>query len=123
MSMNENAKKQYLSLSSLKQRGWTESIIKNMSLTPDKEKVNPHYKCTSPMKLYDLGKIEALEKTEKFMLLFEKSQKRKKSATKAVETKMQKMKEYIHSIEIELPECEKEIVYSKAIEHYNEYHL
>lgn len=121
--MKENIKKQYLSLSSLKQRGWSESIIKNMCLLPDKEVTNPYYKSASTMKLYDLHKVEALEEADEFRVLLEKAENRKKSSAKAVNTKMQKMKEFVHSIEIVLPEYSNDTIYRKAVRHYNEYHF
>ena len=53
----------YISLSSLKDRGWTESIIKKMGVEPDKEEGDPHYRCAAPMKLYDVRRIESSEAT------------------------------------------------------------
>ena len=47
----------YISLSSLKSRGWTESIIKRYALQHDKEAVNPYYRSAAPIKLYELHKM------------------------------------------------------------------
>jgi hypothetical protein len=74
------------------------------------------------MKLYEKKKVEVFEDSEMFKVLFAKSQRRKKSSVKAVETKMQKMKDYVHNINIELPNCSAETICQKAIKHYNEYH-
>jgi hypothetical protein len=43
---------EFLTLSGLKERGWTDSIIIKMNLLPDKLAKNPHYIKASPMKLY-----------------------------------------------------------------------
>lgn len=114
---------EYISLSQLKERGWTTSIIKKLNLTHDKEKTNPFYKCVSPMKLYNLSKVIEAEKTPEFTELIEKSEKRKLSAAKAINTKLQNIKDYVHSIEIELPDIPAPQVFEMAINHYNDYHL
>jgi hypothetical protein len=60
-----------LTLSELKERGWTDSIIKKMNLFPDKLAKNPHYLKAAPMKLYFISRIEELEKSEQFSNLIQ----------------------------------------------------
>ena len=110
----------YISLSSLKGRGWTESIIKRYALQHDKEAVNPYYRSAAPIKLYELHKIEAIEATEEFKKLQSATLKRKEAAKKAAETKLQAMKDYVHSIEIQMPKMSREQVFEKAVAHYND---
>ena len=110
----------YISLSSLKDRGWTESIIKRYALQHDKEAVNPYYRSAAPIKLYELHKIEAIEATDEFKELRSIALKRKEAAKKAAETKLQTMKDYVHSIEIQMPEMSREQVFRKAVAHYND---
>lgn len=110
----------YISLSSLKSRGWTESIIKRLGLKHDKEVVNAHYRCAAPTKLYELQRIEAIEATDEFKALHSAALKRKEAAKKAAETKLQTMKDYVHSIEIRMPEMSREQVFRKAVAHYND---
>ena len=110
----------YISLSSLKDRGWTESIIKRYALQHDKEAVNPYYRSAAPIKLYELHKIEAIEATDEFKELRSITLKRKEAAKKATETKLQAMKDYVHSIEIQMPEMSREQVFRKAVAHYND---
>ena len=110
----------YITKTELKKRGFTDSIIKKLNITYDKEKINPMYKSASTMKLYDLSKIESIEKTETFKELLKKSEKRKKSSKKAVQTKLDKNLEYINSMTITF---KKTIPYKtlrdKAIDNYN----
>lgn len=110
----------YISLSSLKDRGWTESIIKRYALQHDKEAVNPYYRSAAPIKLYELHKIEAIEATDDFKELRSITLKRKEAAKKAAETKLQAMKDYVHSIEIQMPKMSREQVFRKAVAHYND---
>ena len=110
----------YISLSSLKGRGWTESIIKRYALQHDKEAVNPYYRSAAPIKLYELHKIEAIEATDEFKELQSATMKRKEAAKKAAEKKLQAMKDYVHSIEIQMPKMSRQQVFEKAVAHYND---
>lgn len=120
--MKEKEDKQFITKSTLMERGWTQSIINKLNLVPDKEVNNPRYSSSSKMKLYEISKVEYLESTVEFKNLLEKSNKRKLSSAKAVETKMQKMKDYVHNIKIELPDCSTEMICEAAVNHYNEFH-
>ena len=67
--MKESTRKeeiQYINKSLLKQRGWTESMIKTFLGEPDAEKDNPIYKSAAPMKLYDMKRVLAAESNEGF---------------------------------------------------------
>lgn len=76
-STKPKKKEQFICLSTLKHRGWTDSIIKQFKLVPDKTVDNPYYSCASDMKLYKLKRIERLEKTEKFQEALKKVEKRR----------------------------------------------
>lgn len=112
-------KTEYISLSTLKERGWTDSIIKKMGLEPDKLVRNPHYRSASPMKLYALKRIEELEKSEQFIVLFSKAKPRKDAAKKAISTKIAKLFAYVDSIEIEVEYIPEPQLTRDAIDAYN----
>jgi len=112
----------YITLSGLKERGWTDSIIKKMNLLPDKSTKNPRYNKAAPMKLYLVSKIEELEKSEQFCNLITKSQSRKKGAEKAVETKIAKLYKYVETVPIEIEFVPEPQVTIDAINAYNDWH-
>jgi hypothetical protein len=112
----------YITLSGLKERGWTDSIIKKMNLLPDKLTKNPRYNKAAPMKLYLISRIEEIEKTEQFSDLSVKSQSRKKSAEKAVETKIAKLYKYVETVPIEIEYVPEPQVTLDAINAYNDWH-
>lgn len=87
MKKKTNSKKKddlvkYITKSTLKTRGWTDSLIKHFLPKPHKNKKNPHYSCAAPMCLYSLYIVEIIEKTEEFCIKFEKVKKRKLGAKK-----------------------------------------
>jgi len=117
------SKNNYYTKTELKERGWTESIIKKMEITPDLFKQNPYYKSSPAMKLYSIESIKKLEKTEQFIKLKEKSEKRKKSAKKAVESKKRKniknLNKRIKELEINGSYKKFENLKRDAINYYN----
>lgn len=88
--------------------------------SPDLTKPNPRYKCASPMLLFDIGRIEKIERTEKFKLEMEKAKRRKVSAKKAVETKLENMRKWLDSVQIEVPTYNRGKLINRACRHYNE---
>ena len=111
----------YISLSSLKERGWTEKMIREYGLQPDREKTNPYYRSAAPMKLYDLNKIIQIESGTWFQEQYAASLSRRRSAKKGVKTKFNKMMAYIDSLPISLPNWSKEEAFEEAVNHYNDF--
>lgn len=79
----------YITLSTVKERGWTDKLIKEYLPTPHKTATNPHYKSAAPMKLYELNKIINLEENIQYVKDFIKDtkEKRENSRAKAQEKK------------------------------------
>ena len=117
----ENVK--YVCYSSLKERGWTDAMIRDYQLTPDKLVPNPHYRCMGEMKLYRIDKLTAIESGDWFKERYAKSLKRREAARKAstdvANRKRKETMELIDSIEIKIPNWSKERMFSTAINHYN----
>ena len=113
------SKSNFISLSSLKDRGWTDKMIRDYGLEPDMEKTNPHCRSAAPMKLYDLNRIVRIESGTWFQEQYAASLSRRKGAKKAVQTKYDKMMEYIQSIPVKLPEWTRERAFEEAVNQYN----
>jgi hypothetical protein len=116
-----NQKKYYRS-SELKQRGWTEGLIKKFLPKPDETKTNPVIKSAAPMKLYKIKRVERIEKSEKFIKEMESISMRKAAARKAVETKTAKTIEWANSVKFSVPKFNKDKLLKKAIYHYEQFH-
>ena len=56
-------KEKHIYKSTLKERGWTDKLIKQFLPEPDKTVPNPHYSSKSTASLYKLSKVEQLELT------------------------------------------------------------
>lgn len=74
----------------LKERGWTDAMIKKFAPVPLRCVKNPMYKSASPVPIYDEEQVENIEKTKEFNEYKEKNKNRRSGAKKAVETKYRK---------------------------------
>jgi hypothetical protein len=118
---NSKVEEEYLSRGKLKERGWTDRIIKNFMPLCDKEKKNPYYASAYPMKLYLLERVKQIENTDKFKKEFTKSQPRKKASKRAVETKLKKIRDYIKNLKIIVKKMPINLIQKKAIKDYNDF--
>lgn len=82
--MEENKKTKYISKTTLLSRGWTEKSIDEI-LPPPKLVDNPHYKCSSPMQLWEEKVVKQKERTKKFKEYAEKKAKRSQAMQKSIE--------------------------------------
>lgn len=115
-------KPEYLAKPKLKERGWTDGMVKKFLGDPDATRPNPYYKCAAPMGLYDVKRVEKVERSAKFKAEMERSASRKQSAQKAVETKTQKAMEYARTVAISVPTMDYDKLVKKACCSYNDFH-
>lgn len=115
----QKKKPEYISKNGLKYRGWTEAGINRFLKIPDKEADNPHYKSSSPMKLYLLLRVEKIEKSKEFLDFQERNKKKVTGAKKAVETRKERLLKEVQGWKIELEREDYKMVVQHAIESYN----
>lgn len=118
----QKKKVEYLSKTGLRERGWTESMIKKFLGKPDDERTNPHYKCAPSVKLYLLKRVEKIEAKEEFQKAIEKSKIRSEKMRQVAENKRDEILEYVLDLDIEIPVYGKEELYQKACWSYNNFH-
>lgn len=87
--------------STLLERGWTQKSIKELLPPPDLVD-NPHYKCASPMNLWDSKIVKQKERTKKFKEYAEKKAKRQKASIKAVKTKRANTMSLLPTLDLEV---------------------
>lgn len=115
-------KPEYLSTPKLKERGWTDGMIRKFLGEPDAMRPNPHYKCAAPMKLYELKRVERTERSKKYQAEKEASAQRRQSAAKGVATKREKSIQFARTVEINVPLMDYNELLKKACWSYNEWH-
>lgn len=93
----ENAKPKLITQSTVLSMGFTKSMIEKLLPEPIL-KDNPHYKCSSPMKLWEEQVVLAAMETPEYKQMRESGEKRRASAQKAVETKKLKAEEVLDEL-------------------------
>lgn len=118
-------KDKHITLSTLKDRGWTASLIRDFLGKHDTEKPNPMFRSSPPMKLFALKRVQKQESTPEFKEAFEKAKKRSKTSRKArikvVSKKRQELQDKINKMKIRVPGMSYEKLERKAIKHYNDW--
>ncbi len=71
----------------LRERGWTEAMIRDLLGKPDLLVDNPHYKTAAPRRLWRLRKVEAAEATPEFTRRRGRAARQCAAAARASETR------------------------------------
>lgn len=113
-------KEEYFTKTQLKERGWTDSIIKKFLPKTDLEKKNPFNRSAS-IKLYKKEKVRKIEGEQDFQLVFNKSQKRSRAAKATSNLKVEELINETKQIEITIVELTKSKLVKEACESYNNF--
>jgi hypothetical protein len=93
-----------LSVPELRERGWTESLIKRFLKDPDKLVKNPHYSSAAPMRLYLKRRVEKAEGKQTFAeakaIAAKRSQAGKVASKSADITKREKLLERVRTLQV-----------------------
>lgn len=100
----------YITKSAVKERGWTDTAIKKFLPKADREAPNPHSRSAAPIKLYLKMRVEAVENDSDFIEYKKLTEKRKEQAKRSIETKRQKVIEWINGLDIEIPTYDKDVL-------------
>lgn len=114
----------YITISTVKRRGWTELAIKKWLGEPDKIAKNPHGRNAPPMKLFSLGRVEEIEKGEEWLEWNNKTKNKRRiigaKTKERADKKRGEILSYIKNLPIEITYFKKEELYRLACEHYND---
>ena len=84
--MSDAPKSKRVTLSTVKKRGWTDAMVREVLGDPDATAPNPHYRSVgAPMRLYYLDRVIAAESTEEFTAAKTKAERRRKSSRKGLQ--------------------------------------
>ena len=111
-------RKKLFSTPELKARGWTSAARARFLRYHDDTRANPH---GGVMKFYLTARVKRKERSKAWQSSLEQSITRKAASQRAVETKTDRLDEYVKSIKVEVPLMTRTELVSRAIEHYNEF--
>lgn len=112
-------KQMYFSVTELKERGWTSGLISKFLSAPDATKANPYYKSAAQMKFYLKDRVQQIEVSSTFMEAKTKTENRRKSASKATQTKIDKTLKLAKEFDTDVNILSKQELVELACQHYN----
>jgi len=107
----------------LKQRGWTETLVKQFLGPPDATRPNPHYKSAAPMRLYAATRVEALEACEDWRRAAERSRMRSEAGKAVAVRKADELIERAEQLPITVTRLPLDQLQKRAIASYNAFHV
>jgi len=111
---------EYLSLSAVKARGWTDKLIKDFLGEPDKTAVNSHNRSGPPVKLYLISRVEESEASGEWIASHSKLARRRQGAQKAVDTKRTALMEAANRLQMRVPSLGPDKLIKRAVNAYND---
>jgi hypothetical protein len=112
-----------VTLSTLKQRGWTDGAVKRFLGEPDALLTNPNYRSGPKMRLYDLPRVEAAEHSERWRTWFDKTRARRVKASAQQSERMNasraELTAQINAVEIGIPRLAKDKLFGVAVANRN----
>lgn len=110
-----------LAAPALKERGWTEGLMKRFLGEPDELRDNPRYRSAAPLRLYAAQRVEAAEATPEFAAARKGSARRSVSAEKAAETRRTRLLAEVDALQVTVPALPRSKLLNAAIQAYNDY--
>src|SRR5262249_41149128 len=108
-----------LTASQIQGRGWTKGMIEQFLGEPDASRPNPHYRSGPRMRLYEMRRVEQAVTSPEFREAQEARNGKREAAQKTLETKRQKIADYVATVTIDVPQLTDDELVRRACEHYN----
>lgn len=112
-----------VTLSTLRQRGWTDGAVKQFLGEPDALATNPNYRSGPKMRLYDLPRVEAAEISEPWQMWREATRSRRERASARQSQRMDNARANLtaelNAVEIRIPRLSKDELWRVAVAHRN----
>jgi len=103
----------------IKKRGWSERLIEDLLGEPDKYAVNMHYMSGPRVKFYRLSRVEAAESSEDYVSARKAGERRRAAARKGVDTKINKLREHVGTVVVDVPQIERNELLKQACDHWD----
>ncbi len=122
--MGKTAEKvQRVTLSTLKQRGWTDGAVKQFLGEPDTLAPNPNYRSGPQMRLYNLERVEAAEVSGRWQDWREATKARREKAstrqTERMNTARANLIAELNAAQISVPRLSKDKLWRVAVDNRN----
>lgn len=111
---------EFVSLAGLRERGWTDALVRRFLGEPDKLARNPHYRKAAPMRLYLLARVVSAEGADEFKAALDGAAKRSQSARSVADKKRSALVAEAEAMPIRVEAMPLETLRRRAINNYND---
>jgi hypothetical protein len=101
------------------ERGWTPAAVRRFLDPPDAMARNPVFRSAAPMRLYDLGRVVAVEASQEWQSWQAGSEARRAAAQAGAQRRRDATVAVVAAVEIRLPELERAGLERRAVAHRN----
>ena len=118
--MTTHKREDLFSVPELKERGWTDTMIRTYLPEPDDHRKNPMFSSASPMKMYLRERAEAVEGTDAFKDRLKKARERSERSRRAADRQRKELVAEVDAIKITVTPLSAKEALRNAIESYND---
>lgn len=118
MKRKRRSSSEYITLASLRARGWTPAIVRSFLPQADATKPNPFYRCAAPMRLYALERVQAIERHDSWRAASTAALRRSVAAKQAAQKKSEQLVALARSVRIYVDVLKPRALLDAAVHHY-----
>jgi len=111
-----------LSMSQLKERGWTAAMVRDLLGEPDSKRPNPFFRSGAPMGLWSAARAAAAEADPAFGERKVKAEKRSAVSSEVAARKRADLVALATSVPAEVPQLPRDVLVRRACASYNAWH-
>jgi hypothetical protein len=108
-----------LTMPQLKERGWTEAMVRDLLGEPDRRAPNPHYRSAPPMRLWAPERVTAIEAGEDFAARLKSGKTRSAASVAAADKRREQLLAAVESIPVTVPVIDDRTLAAEAIANRN----
>ncbi|MFF4651417.1 hypothetical protein [Streptomyces sp. NPDC001380] len=109
----------YYTLASLRARGWTPSMVRDLLGEPDAQGRSPFYGAEAPTRMFAVGRVEAAEGTEEFARTLAAAARRSAAAREAAARRRRAVLDRIAAEAVAVPRLARDELAEQAVRHRN----
>jgi len=109
-----------LSASKIRERGWTDSLVRRFLDPPDTTAPNPIYRSAARVRLYDLTRVLKVEASPEWQAAKVVASRRSVASSRASTRRALDVVERAGQFEVTLPVLRDETLFRRAVDHRNE---
>jgi hypothetical protein len=109
-----------LTMPQLKERGWTEAMVRDLLGEPDRRAPNPHYRSAPPMRLWAPDRVTDIEVGEDFAARLKSGKTRSAASVAAADKRREQLLDVVSGITVTVPQLSGDELARTAMRHRND---